>query len=132
MALRDGGVAIDAPEERLARPVFYRRAARAWLTWSPEGLGWDCFRHYEAAAGGSVPLINQPSIERHAPLLNGVHAVYYDVEPGGLTRAVRAALADRAQLGRMGLAAAAHVAAHHTAATLGRYVVETTLAAAGG
>ena len=91
---------------------------------SPEGLGWDCFRHYEAPACGSAPLINQPWLDRHAPLIAGEHALYYDVEPGGLTRAVTAALADKPALAKMAAAAQAHVMAHHTPQALARYVVE--------
>src|SRR5439155_445835 len=86
-----------------ARPLaavheFLERCARAWLVWAPEGFGWDCFRSYEAAVCGSVPLMNRPTIERYQPLIEGVHALYYDVEPGELGRAVMAALADRDRL----------------------------------
>ena len=122
------GVALDIPAAPLPQPEFYARCAAAHLVWSPEGLGWDCFRHYEAAACGSVPLINQPWVDRHAPLIAGEQALYYDVEPGGLTRAVTAALADKPALARMAAAARAHVMAHHTPAALARYVVDAARA----
>ena len=109
------------------RAEFYRRAARAWLVWSPEGLGWDCFRHYEALACGSVPVINQPTIECHRPLLAGEHAFYYDTNPGRLTQTIRNALADKARLRAMARAGQAYVMAHHTQEAIARYVVETTL-----
>jgi hypothetical protein len=124
-ALAAQGVVLDIPEAPLPRPEFYRRCAAAWLVWSPEGFGWDCFRHYEALACGAVPLINQPSIDRHAPLMSGEHALYYDPEPGGLTRAVLAALADKDALARIAEAGRAHMMAHHTPEALARYVVET-------
>jgi glycosyl transferase family 1 len=127
-ALAADGVAVDIPGERLPPAEFYARCAAAWLVWSPEGLGWDCFRHYEAPACGAVPLINQPQVDRHQPLIHGEHAFYYDPEPGGLTRAVRAALADKAVLARIAAAGQAHVMAHHTPAALARYVVETARA----
>jgi hypothetical protein len=123
-ALESQGVTLDIPDAPLPRPEFYQRCAAAHLVWSPEGLGWDCFRHYEAGACGSVPLINQPWLDRHAPLVGGQHALYYDVEPGGLTRALTAALADKPALARMAAAAQAHVMAHHTPDALARYVVE--------
>jgi hypothetical protein len=127
LALREQhGIVIDI-SERLPQAEFYRRCARAWLTWSPEGLGWDCFRHYETAMCGSVPLINQPTIERHRPLLQGTHAIYYDVDEGGLTRAVVAALADKPRLEAMGRAARAHVLAHHTPAALAQHIVRTSI-----
>ncbi len=128
LALRDRGFVVDIPERQLSQSEFYRRCAQARLTWSPEGLGWDCFRHYEAAMCRSVPLINQPTIERYRPLLHGSHAIYYDVEAGGLTRAATAALSDRPHLEVMGRAARDHVLTHHTPEAIARYVVRTSLA----
>jgi hypothetical protein len=129
VALRERGVRVDIPEGRLPPQEFYRRCAQAWLVWSPEGLGWDCFRHYEALGCGSVPLINQPTIERYRPLVHGVHALYYDPEPGFLTQAVDAALADKDRLRVIAREGKAHVLAHHTLAAIGKYVAETTLGA---
>jgi hypothetical protein len=126
-ALAREGVRVDLAVDRLDRREFYRRCARAWITWSPEGLGWDCFRHYEAPLCGSVPLMNRPSIRRHAPLRAGEHALYYDVEPGALADGVRAALADRARLAGMAGAARDHVRRHHTLERLCEHVVRTCL-----
>lgn len=129
VALRERGYRIDIAEGRLPPEEFYRRCAQAWIVWSPEGLGWDCFRHYEALGCSSVPVINQPTIERHRPLIGGVHALYYDPEPGCLTGAIEAALADKDRLRAIARAGKAHVLAHHTMAAIGNYVVETTLGA---
>jgi hypothetical protein len=129
--LRERGVAVDIPQGRLTPAEFYQRAARAWLVWSPEGLGWDCFRHYEALACGSVPVINQPTIERHRPLIAGEHAFYYDPSPGELTQIIMAALADKARLRTMAEAGRSHVLRHLTQEALASYVVEATLGADG-
>ena len=123
--LASKGVVVDIPEAPLSPAAFYERCAEARLVWSPEGFGWDCFRHYEVPACGSVPLINQPTIERYAPLIAGVHALYYDPEPGGLTRAIQAALADKPALARIAAAGQAHVMAHHTPGALANYVVNS-------
>ena len=56
-----------------------------------------------------MPLINQPTIERHRPLIGGVHALYYDPEPGFLTAAIEAALADKDRLRAIARAGKAHV-----------------------
>ena len=128
LALRERGYRIDIAEGRLS-PQDYRRCAQAWIVWSPEGLGWDCFRHYEALGCGSVPVINQPTIERHRPLVGGVHALFYDPEPGCLTATIEAALADKDRLRTIARAGKAHVLAHHTLEAIGTYVVETTLGA---
>jgi hypothetical protein len=128
-ALRREGFRIDLPPEPLERPEFYRRCARAWITWSPEGLGWDCFRHYEAGLCGSVPLMSEPTILRHAPYRTGEQALLHEVEPGELARSVRAGLEDRPRLGWMGAAARDHVLRHHTLERLCEHVVATGLAA---
>ena len=127
-ALAGEGIRVDLVTERLDRREFYRRCARAWIAWSPEGHGWDCFRHYEAALCGSVPLMNRPSILRHAPLRRGEQALYYDVETGDLGRTVRAALADREKLSRMATAARDHVQRCHTLERLCEHVVRSGLA----
>lgn len=113
-ALAAHGVKVDLPEQRLPQAEFHRRMASAWLTWSPSGLGWQCHRHYEACQCLAVPVINWPTVVRHAPLQDGVHAFYYVPEPGELTRTVIAALADKERLKHMAIAARAHALAHHT------------------
>ncbi len=57
-ALQASGVRVDIADAPVPRREFLARCARAYLVWSPEGLGWDCFRHYEAAMCGAVPVIN--------------------------------------------------------------------------
>lgn len=132
LALRARGLVVDIPDTPLPQEEFFRRCASAWLTWSPEGYGWDCFRHYEAPACGSVPVCNLSPLERHAPLRADAHAIFYPVEPGGLTAAVLSALADKPKLERMAHDGRAFVAAHHTSAALARYIVDETLALARG
>ncbi len=112
-ALTSEGYVIDLPE-RMTPQEFFKRMSAAWLAWSPAGLGWDCARHYEAPLVGSVPLMSMPSIIRDTPLEDGEHCVLYSPEPGGLARAVRAALADKTRLRKIAEAAGRHVARHHT------------------
>ena len=131
ISLRDDGYAIDVCEQPISVEEYLARCARAYLVWSPEGYGWQCFRTYEAAICGTAPLCSRQGIERYRPLMDGVHAVYYDVEPGELNRAARTALADRERLRAMGDAARRHVLAFHTPAAISRHIVEATLAAAG-
>src|SRR5262249_17474607 len=126
-ALAVAGVRVDIPDRLLPLEEFYERCARAWLVWSPEGLGWDCFRHYEAAACFAVPVISQPTIERHRPLRHGEHALYYDIEGDGLAHTIRVALADTERLRAIARAGRAHVLEHHTEAALCEYVAETVL-----
>jgi hypothetical protein len=121
------GYKIDIATRLLPWKEFAQRCARAHLVWSPEGLGWDCFRHYEAAACRSVPLVSQPVVHRHRPLLEGIHCFHYGVETGGLVRAARAALREPERLCRMAEAGRRHVLRHHTHSRLCDYVVATSL-----
>ncbi len=127
LALRSEGFVVDVAEEPLPLDEYLERCRRSWIVWSPSGYGWQCFRTYEAGFCGSVPLISRPTIEQFRPLIEGVQALYYEVEPGGLSQAIRAALADRDRLLAIAAAAREHVLVWHTHETLARYVVETTL-----
>jgi hypothetical protein len=131
LALRRDGYAIDVSDTGLPLEEYLARCARAHLVWSPEGFGWQCFRTYEAAVCGAAPLCSRPGIERYRPLIEGVHAVYYDVEPGELTRTVKAALADPARLRAIGAAAREHVLAFHTPAAIARHIVDVAAEIAG-
>jgi hypothetical protein len=121
------GVGVDLPTERLPQDEYYRRMAQAWLTWSPEGFGWDCYRHYEATQCLSVPVINYPTIIRHRALEDGVHAIYYPPEGDGLIAAVKAAIADKERLKRIALAGRRHVMAAHTPAALCDWIISSAL-----
>jgi hypothetical protein len=124
LALRRHGYAIDVSDVALPLEEYLARCRRSYLVWSPEGFGWQCFRTCEAAICGTAPLCSRPGIERYRPLIEGVHAIYYDVEPGGLTRAVTAALADRERLRAIGAAAWEHVRAFHTHAAIAWHIVD--------
>ncbi|MGK2961646.1 MAG: glycosyltransferase, partial [Gemmatimonadaceae bacterium] len=130
MKLQADGFRIEIHEGGLSPSEYLARCARAWLVWAPEGYGWDCFRSYEAAFAGSVPLISRQTIERHEPLMDIDHALYYDNEPGQLTKTIQRALNNRDQLLLTAQAARAQVLRHHTPQALARHVVESTLAAA--
>ncbi|WP_404862515.1 glycosyltransferase [Georhizobium sp. MAB10] len=114
-ALRAAGVTVDVPEGRLPLDAFMARCAKAWITLSPEGLGWDCYRHMEAAIAGSVPLVNAPTIDRYRPLEVDRHClVYYPDEEARAVESVVAALADKPRLRDMAHAARAHALSNLT------------------
>ena len=114
-ALAAKGLVLDIAEGRLAHAEYLERMSRAWLTWSPEGLGWDTFRHYEAPLVHTVPVINSPTIVRYAPLQDGVHAIYYTPDdPTSFAGKIIAALADKDRLRRLAAAARLQVLKFHT------------------
>ncbi len=113
-ALALDGIAIDFADQYISSSQYMERMAKAWLTWSPEGYGWDCFRHYEAPIAYSVPLINSPTIIRYAPLIDRVHALYYQPDdPESLVSTIKNALSNRERLREMAQRARTHVLAHH-------------------
>jgi hypothetical protein len=125
--LASQGYTVDIAGTDLSQEEYFARCSRAWLTWSPEGYGWDCFRHYEAAACRSVPIISQATIHRYEPLRHGVHCYYYDVEGDDLRTVIVNALADRRRLAMLACNARDHVLRHHTHLKLCEYVLETVL-----
>jgi hypothetical protein len=42
---------------------YCKTVARSKITLSISGGGWDCFRHYEAIALGSLPVMDQPTVD---------------------------------------------------------------------
>ncbi len=109
--------------EGLPHETFLERCCRSWLVWSPQGLGWETWRHYEAAAAAAVPVMNMPTIRRYAPLEHGRHALFYSVEGEHLRKVVRNALRDKNILWAMGWAARQHVLEHHLHSRLLRHLV---------
>jgi len=124
--LKSEGFKIDIATERLTHDEFIQRCAQAYLVWSPEGFGWDCYRHYEIGAAGSVPLMQSPPIYCYAPFMDNEHTIYYRVEGDHLAVRVRQALQNRHRLVEMGQAARQHVLTWHTHGALSRYVIEET------
>ena len=124
--LKAKGYAIDIAHERLPRVEFLKRCAQAHLVWSPEGGGWDCYRHYEAALVASVPLMQSPPIYRYAPFMDDEHACFYFPEDDHLIRRIVRALQNRSRLVEMGLAARQHVLKWHTLEALANYVLLET------
>jgi len=121
-ALRASDLRIFLPESRLSQADFYRACAQSWLVWSPEGQGWDCYRHAEALLWGSVPVINSRTIELLWPLEEGRHCFYYPPEPGGLTRIIHRALQDKALLRQISAEGRAYVVEHYRPRTFARHV----------
>ena len=113
-ALRAAGVDVDWPEKTVPRAEFYQRCAEAWLVLSPAGLGWDCYRHVEAALCGSVPLVSAPSIDRYKPYVIGEQCIAYHPDENHFVETVTYALKDKNRLVAMAASARDHATAHLT------------------
>ncbi|MBU2583091.1 MAG: glycosyltransferase [Alphaproteobacteria bacterium] len=122
--LSKAGVKVDVAEGRLPQEEFAKRCAQAWLTLSPAGLGWECYRHLEAAVAGSVPLLSAPTIHRYKPLVIGEHCLVYYPDEQRIVEIVEAALSDKMRLADMAIAARQHVLDWHTEQAICRYLIE--------
>ena len=122
--LAAAGVRVDAPEHALAFSEYIRRCGEAWLTLSPAGLGWDCYRHVEAALAGSVPLISQPSIHRYRPLIIGTHCLVYYSDEDNAVEVVTEALKDKHRLSDMARRAHEHARANLTVEAICQHLLE--------
>jgi glycosyltransferase involved in cell wall biosynthesis len=125
--LAERGIKVDIPSERLDQSAFYQRMSQSWLAWSPSGLGWDCYRHYEAPQCLAVPVINYPTIIRRKPLEHGRHAIYYAPDGDDLSNAIIKALKDKERLKQMALAGREHVQTHHAGPAFCDAVIETAV-----
>src|SRR5207248_1427700 len=57
--LESDGYRIKIVEGHLPFAEYLSLTSRSWLTLSPQGYGYNGFRHYESMLMGSVPLINR-------------------------------------------------------------------------
>ena len=115
--------------DRMDYPNYLRALSESRLALSPPGMGWDCWRHYESMAAGSVPLMPYPTVLQYQPAIDGEHSFYFAPEPGGLTRALDRAFSLQAQLPNMAAAGRELVLQHHTFPKLREYVISETLEA---
>ena len=137
--LKTLGVRVFQPSTRLSQQEFLKACAQSYLVWSPEGAGWDCFRHYEAAVSGSVPLMNVPPITPYKPLAHNQHGIYYvsglghrsapapdfqAVSDDFITTVMRA-LEDRPRLIQMGRAAREFALKFHPHEAIVNHIVQT-------
>ncbi|NUN92549.1 MAG: hypothetical protein HUU04_02070 [Verrucomicrobiae bacterium] len=60
------GLRLDLADGRLSFEEYRRRIASSKICVSVEGAGWDCYRHAEAIALGSIPMINEPTVDAAA------------------------------------------------------------------
>lgn len=128
--LEDEGHKVLYITQRIPFDEFYDYCSRSWLVWSPGGLGWDCWRHYEVSLAESVPVINYPTIIRYRPLVEGEHCFYYGVEGEHLYQVMKDALRNKDKLKHMGETARKHCLRYHTRSRILQHIAETTMAKA--
>lgn len=123
------GWRIHAPAHRLSPEVFAEAITRSRFCLSPGGVGWDCYRHYEVAAHGSVPIFDARPLAAIEPFRHGREGFYLDPQDD-LEQTLDALLrTDDATVDRMTAAARSLVERVYTLDALARYVIGETLTA---
>src|SRR5205823_5949190 len=97
--------------------------SRSYLTLSPEGYGYNGFRHYEAMLVGSVPLINRPDPPIVHDFQDGQNCVLYSPMRGDVNEVVKAALRDKGALLEMASGLREFVVARHSMQAVGKYLL---------
>ena len=125
--LKEEGMRVVATDVLFPKKEYFDLAARSLVCWSPEGYGFDCFRTYEVAALGSVPLLKSPPIIPYAPFERDVNGLFYTHESVDFYDVVKASLTDRSKLAAMGERAREHVRACHRDSCLAAHMLQTLL-----
>jgi hypothetical protein len=86
VALEQRGWRVFAPQTRLTFEEFRTAVRQSRLCLSPSGIGWDCYRHYEVLAFGSVPAMNFRPVRSIAPLRHGRECFYFDPQDDLITQ----------------------------------------------
>ncbi|MBA2269850.1 MAG: glycosyltransferase family 1 protein [Chthoniobacterales bacterium] len=126
LKLQSNGFRVHISDERYPENVFHELCAQSLLCWSPEGFGSDCYRHYEIAACGSVPLRKHSPLYPYAPLRENVDCVYYSHESFDIYEVARRALGRREELSQMGENARERVREFHRYSRLAEYILAET------
>ena len=123
MKLKGDGFRVHISDEHYPLDVFYEFCSQSLICWSPEGFGSDCFRHYEIAACGSVPLRRHSSLFQYAPFRDNQECLYYLQETSNIYEVARNALAHPDRLEMMGKQAQSLVGEFHRYSRLAEYIL---------
>ena len=115
------GLRVFAPQSRLSPEDFRKAINETWLSISPGGVGWECYRHLEIGLFGSCPLLNYPSNFGYMPYVEGETAFYYQ-NAKTLRALVPKLLADKDALHAVTTRAQKHVLDWHTFPRLADYI----------
>jgi hypothetical protein len=72
----------------------------------------------------TVPVLNYPTVERHAPVREHEHVLLYDVTPGSLSAVIERGLSDKPHLRQMALDLREHVRKYHLQDAMVDYVID--------
>lgn len=117
------GWKVYSTRQRLTPEQFHDAIRNSRLSLTVGGAGWDCYRHYEVLAYGSVPIMDFRPIQVVAPLRHGRECFYIDPQDDLVAQIEPWLALAPAQIDRMIAAGAQMLRRHYTADAIGRYVM---------
>lgn len=121
--LRQKGWRIFSPTERLSESDFQKCIRRSRFCVSPSGAGWDCYRHYEIAAFGSIPIFNFRTIQAYKPPRHGLECFYFDPQDNLIQVLESFLTTSEEKVEEMAQSSKLHLKSHHTFSAIAKYLM---------
>jgi hypothetical protein len=121
------GYRIKIVEGHLPFAEYLTLMSRSWLTLSPQGYGYNGFRHYESMLVGSVPLINRSDPPVVNDFRHGENCFLYSTTRGDITQVIREALRDKGKLLHVARGLREFVIGRHSMPAVGGYLLRQAL-----
>lgn len=125
--LSSEGYRLKIVESHLPFEEYLWLMSRSWLTLSPQGYGYNGFRHYEAMLVGSLPLINRSDPPIVNDFRHGDNCFLYSMARGDLLDVIRSALTNKGRLLQMAVALRNQVIENHSIRAVGSYLLQQVL-----
>lgn len=125
--LESEGYRIKIVEGHLPFAEYLSLMSRSWLTLSPQGYGYNGFRHYESMLVGSVPLINLPDPAVVHDFHHGQNSFLYSTMKGDIQQVIKDALSDRCNLLKIASGLREFVIGRHSMQAVGSYLLRQAL-----
>ncbi len=121
------GHRVKIVEGHLPFAEYLALMSRSWLTLSPQGYGYNGFRHYESMLVGSVPLINVSDPPIVNDFRHGHNCFLYSPARGDVNQVIKDALSDKPRLLQIAAGLREFVVARHSMQAVGRYLLREAL-----
>jgi hypothetical protein len=122
--LADYDLNIYIPSENLDKKSYCQMLQKSWLALSPEGIGFHCFRHYEAMAMGAVPLINFPETDLITCHEDAVDVLFFNLKFEDFKEKIMNSLRDKEMLMKIILNNLANLEAKYSPRAVGKEILD--------
>jgi|GEM_PF-4497306 len=115
-------IKIFIADSPLSSTDFHEHMARSKIVLSPEGIGYHCFRHYQAMMHGAVPLVSMPN-RIVTDLAHGKNSLLYENHEDSFRKTFSGALHDGTKLQALAIKCRECWEQHHSPSAVGDKLV---------